>query len=80
MANENLVGRCGLHCETCSICRTYKDDRAYLRLLAKHFKCPREKVRCKLLITTEQSFLGKMDQIEIENSVCSIVDSTLQLP
>lgn len=30
-------------------------------------------------ITTDQSFLGEMDQIEIENLVCSIVDPTPQL-
>jgi len=47
LANRNLVGRCGLYCGACAIYRAYKDNGEYLERLAKHFKCPPEKVRCE---------------------------------
>ena len=47
MANGNLVGRCGLYCGACGIYRAYKDNGEFLESLAKHFKCPMEKVRCE---------------------------------
>lgn len=47
MQDNKLVGRCGLYCGACGIYRAYKDDGEYLTRLAKHFKCPEEKVRCE---------------------------------
>lgn len=47
MVDRNLVGRCGLYCGACGIYRAYKDNEEYLERLAKHFKCPPEKVRCE---------------------------------
>jgi hypothetical protein len=46
LADKNLVGRCGLYWGACSIYRHHKDDGEYLKLLAEHFRCPQEKVRC----------------------------------
>lgn len=47
MVDRDLVGRCGLYCGACGIYRAYKDNGEYLERLAKHFKCPPEKVRCE---------------------------------
>jgi len=47
MVDRNLVGRCGLYCGACGIYRAYKDNGEHLERLAKHFKCPPEKVRCE---------------------------------
>lgn len=47
MVNRNLVGRCGLYCGACAIYRAYKDNGEYQEILANHFKCPPEKVRCE---------------------------------
>lgn len=47
MAENNLVGRCGLYCGACSVYRAYKDNGEYLCRLATFFKCPPEKVRCE---------------------------------
>jgi len=46
LVDRNLVGRCGLYCGACSIYRGHKDDGEYLKLLAEHFECAPEKVRC----------------------------------
>ena len=47
MAENDLVGRCGLYCGACSIYRAYKDNGEYRNKLANYFKCPPEKVRCE---------------------------------
>ena len=47
MVDRNLVGRCGLYCGACGVYRAYKDEGEYRDRLAKHFKCPPEKVRCE---------------------------------
>ena len=47
IAENNLVGRCGLYCGACTIYRAYEDSGEYRNRVAAYFKCPPEKVRCE---------------------------------
>ena len=46
MAGTELVGRCGLYCGACHIYRAERDDQAWRRRMADHFKCRADQVRC----------------------------------
>lgn len=46
MADENLIGRCGLYCGICEIYRAGKDSKGLRETLASRHNCRPEEVRC----------------------------------
>ncbi|UCE29715.1 MAG: DUF3795 domain-containing protein [Candidatus Bathyarchaeota archaeon] len=47
MANNALVGRCGIYCGSCVLYRAYKDEGEYLQQVSEAWEMPVEKIRCE---------------------------------